>query len=154
MIEGINAGSEIGDLLNRIAQNIQEVRTIQKEMSANVTSYVIFITFAAVVAAPILLGLSKQLIIIINGLVGSIGPLPSQSALSLTQLGVTPVDFHIFAITSTTITALCSAMIISIIKQGNIKAGLKYIPTFIAISLTLYYISIKVLGSLFSGFFG
>ena len=42
---------------------------IQKEMSADVTSYMIFITFAAIVAAPVLLALSGQLIEIIGNIV-------------------------------------------------------------------------------------
>ena len=156
LIEGINAGSEIGDLLNRIAQNIQEVRTIEREMSANVTSYAIFITFAAVVASPILLALSKQLIIVVTQLVSSIGPLPKQQSglIALSKVGISQIDFHIFAIFSTFITSFCSAMIVSIIKKGNIKAGLKYIPTFIVIALILYFVAVSFLGVAFKGFFG
>jgi pilus assembly protein TadC len=154
MIEGINAGSEIGDLLSRISQNIQEVNTIQKEMAANVTSYVIFITFSAIIASPILLALSKQLIVIIDQLVKSIGPLPRQSMLSLTQMGISAADFHFFAVTSTAITSICSAMMISVIKKGNVKEGLKYIPTFLVIALVLYYLSLKVMGAAFGNLFG
>jgi len=151
LIEGINSGSEIGTLLTRIAQNIQEVRTIKKEMAANVTSYAIFITFASIVAAPILLALSKQLIIIITGLVSGIGTLPKHNTLSVTNVGITSADFHIFAITATSITAFCSALIVSTIKKGNVKDGLKYVPTFIGIALIIYFIATGVLGGLFKG---
>src|SRR3989338_1174040 len=48
--EGIEAGGEIGELLNRIALDIQQQKSMLKEMSANVTTYVIFISFATVVA--------------------------------------------------------------------------------------------------------
>jgi len=153
LIEGINSGSEIGDLLTRIAQNIQEVRTIRKEMAANVTSYAIFITFAAVVAAPILLALAKQLIIIITQLVSGIGTLPRHSMLSVTSVGVSTKDFHIFAMVTASITAFCSALIVSIIKKGNVKEGLRYIPTFIISSLVIYLIATKLLGMLFTGIF-
>jgi archaellum biogenesis protein FlaJ (TadC family) len=153
LIEGINAGSEIGDLLTRIAQNIQEVRTIQKEMSANVTTYVIFITFAAVVASPVLLALSKQLIIIIGGFVSSIGNVPSSSILTTQESSISPKDFQVFAVVVTLITSLCSAMIVSIIKKGNIKEGLKYLPTYMIVSILLYFFAAWVLGGLFGGLF-
>ena len=52
--EGIDAGGKIGELLNRISLDIQEQKAMMKEMSANVTTYIIFITFATVVAAPLL----------------------------------------------------------------------------------------------------
>jgi len=152
LIEGINSGSEIGDLLTRVAQNIQEVRTIKKEMSANVTSYAIFITFAALVAAPILLALAKQLIVVISTMVGSIGQLPKHTTLSVSAVGMTPGDFHIFAVTTSAITAFCSSLIVSVIKKGNIKEGYKYIPTFVFIAVALYFISSSILGGLFKGF--
>jgi pilus assembly protein TadC len=154
LIEGINAGSEVGDLLNRTSQNIQEVRTIQKEMAANVTSYSIFITFAAIVALPALLALSKQLIVIISGVSASIGPIPQQgAALSFGSVGISPGDFGFFAILICVITSTCSAMIIAIIHKGTVKEGLKNIPTFIAVSLTLYFICAYILGFLLTGIF-
>jgi pilus assembly protein TadC len=154
LIEGINAGSEIGELLNRTSQNIQEVRTIQKEMSANVTSYSIFITFAAIVAAPVLMALSKQLIIIVTGVTSHIGPLPSQGVgLALSTVGISAGDFRMFAIISTCITALCSSFIIAIINKGNIKEGINYVPSFLLVAIALYLLAEKILGVLLTGFF-
>ncbi|MCK5140289.1 MAG: type II secretion system F family protein, partial [Thermodesulfovibrionia bacterium] len=62
LIEGLNAGGEIGELLDRISNNIQESKTMQKEMAASVTTYAIFISFASIAAAPFLLALSSQLL--------------------------------------------------------------------------------------------
>jgi len=152
IIEGINAGSEIGDLLTRTAQNIQEVRTIQKEMSANVTSYAIFITFGAIVAAPVLLALSRQLIVVITHFTSRISEMQVESVITLQSVGITSADFHIFAILSTIITAFISALIVSLIKKGNIKEGAKYVPTFIITAITIYIISSKLLGIMLKGF--
>ena len=154
LIEGINAGSEIGELLNRTSQNIQEVRTIQKEMAASVTSYSIFISFAAIVAAPVLMALSKQLIIIISQVSSNIGPLPQQGAvIALNTVGIGAGDFRIFALLAITITALCSSFIIAIINKGNIKEGINYVPSFILVAIVLYLLSEKILGVLLTGFF-
>lgn len=155
--EGVEAGGEIGELLNRIASNIQEQKAMLKEMSANVTTYVIFITFATVAAAPFLFALSGVLIEVVKSLASSLGTTSSAAssagiALTFSGTGVTQSDFRIFAIVSLVITSLFSAMMISTIKKGNIKSGVKYIPIFIGVSLVLYFIA-QGLASKLLGFF-
>jgi len=156
--EGIDAGGRIGDLLNKIALDIQEQKSMLKEMSANVTTYVIFITFATVVAAPVLFALSGVLIQVVEKLGSSLGGTGNVAVsvgipLSFSGAGVTQTDFKIFAVTSLVITSLFSAMMASTIKKGNVKSGIKYIPIFIAISLALYFVSQLFAGKLLSLFF-
>ena len=155
--EGVQAGGKIGDLLNRIAINIQEQNSMLKEMSANVTTYVIFITFSTVAAAPLLFALSSVLIQVVQKLGSSVGSSTNVAssvgiALSFSGTGVSLTDFRIFAISSLIITSLFSAMMISTIKKGNIKSGAKYIPIFITISLTIYFIAQGLAGQLLSLF--
>lgn len=155
--EGVEAGGKIGDLLNRIATNIQEQRAMIKEMSANVTTYVIFITFATIVAAPFLFALSEVLIDVVKNLGSALGGTSSTAAnvgiaLSFSGTGVTESDFRIFAIVSLILTSFFSAMMISTIKKGNIKSGIRYIPIFILISLILYFVAQGIASKLL-GFF-
>lgn len=156
--EGIEAGGEIGDLLNRVAVNIQDQKAMLKEMSANVTTYVIFITFASIIAAPFLFALSGVLIDVVQGISSTLGSVTNVAAttglsLAFSGPGVSQSDFRIFAVVSLTVTSLFSAMMISIIKKGEIKSGVKYIPIFIIVSLTLYFIAQSVAGKLISLFF-
>ena len=156
--EGVEAGGEIGELLNRIAENIQEQRAMLKEMSANVTTYVIFITFATVAAAPFLFALSGVLIGVVQKLGSTLGSTTNAAstagiALSFSGTGVTQSDFRIFAVVSLITTSLFSAMMVSTIKKGNIRSGVKYIPIFIIISLTLYVVAQAAAGKLLSLFF-
>jgi len=156
--EGIDAGGKIGDLLNRIALDIQQQRTMVKEMTANVTTYVIFITFATVVAAPFLFAMSGVLIGVVQTLGTSLGGTKNVAVgvgipLSFSGAGVSQSDFKIFAIVSLIMTSTFSSMMISTIKKGNIKSGAKYIPIFIAISLTIYMVVQGLAGKLLSLFF-
>lgn len=154
LVEGIKSGGEIGDLLTKIASNIQESRLLRKEMSANVTTYVIFISFAAVVAAPLLLALSSQLISIIGNIVSKIDmPASGTMMFSITDVSVTPRDFKIFAYTSLFITSFFSSIIIATIKKGTIKEGIKYIPLFVGLSLLFFFIASKILSGILSGLF-
>jgi len=155
LIEGLEAGGEIGDLLNRIALNIQEIKTMRKEMAANVATYTIFISFASIIAAPFLFALAGVLIRVIKNLGSALGSGPSSGsfALSFSGTGVTYGDFKIFAIYSLVITSFFSAAIIATIKKGDIKSGVRYIPIYMAISITLFFIGDLILGKLVGVFF-
>ena len=156
--EGIEAGGKIGDLLNKIALNIQEQRSMLKEMSANVTTYVIFIGFSTIVAAPFLFAMSGVLIEVVHNLGSLVGGTSSAVAgaglpLTFSGVGVTKSDFRFFAIVSLIMTSLFSAMMISIIKKGDVKSGVKYIPIFITVSLTIYVLTQGLAGKLLGLFF-
>ena len=157
LIEGIEAGGEIGDLLNKIAINIQENKIMQKEMAASVTTYVIFISFATIAAAPVLFALAGVLIKVITNLGASLGGTTGSAssagfALSFSGTGIKYSDFKIFAIVSLIITSFFSAVIIATIKKGSAKLGLKFIPIFIIITTTLFLIADKVLEKLLGTF--
>lgn len=157
ILEGVDAGGEIGDLIGNIATNIQELQMMKKEMAASVTTYVIFITFAAIIAAPFLMGLSYQLLLIIKGIMGSISmggdTGASGMSMSFSADAVSLDDFRTFSYATLAVTAFFSASICSIIKTGTIKGGLKNLPTYVITSLVIYKIAIWVLGIFFSGMF-
>ena len=154
LIEGIKAGGEVGDLLNSISANISESRLMKKEMAANVTTYVIFITFATTIAAPVLFALAQQLLHIISNLASTMErPVGISGGFStaFSTLTIQPMDFRIFSIAMLTITSFFSASIIAIIKRGSIKGGFKYIPTFIIVALIIFYVASFVLEGMLGG---
>ncbi len=157
LIEGIEAGGEIGDLLNKIAINVQENKLMRKEMSANVTTYIIFITFSTVLAAPVLFALAGILIKVISNLGSTLGDAgfaaaTSGFAIGFSGSGINYNDFRIFAIVSLIITSFFSAIIISTIKRGNAKSGFRFIPIFMVVTVALFLIADKVLGKLMGVF--
>jgi pilus assembly protein TadC len=155
LTEGLNAGSEIGDLLDKIATNIHEAKIMQKEMAASVTTYAIFIGFASVLAAPFLLAMSSQLLVVIEKIISTVD-IPktgSSMIISFSKVSAKPSDFNIFAMVVLGITSVLSAAIIAIIKKGNIKAGFKYIPAFLFSTILLYLILEHVLGIFILGMF-
>ncbi|MGV8150647.1 MAG: type II secretion system F family protein [Candidatus Woesearchaeota archaeon] len=152
LIEGMESGGKIAILLNKISLDIQDTKIMRKEMSASVMTYAIFITFATVVAAPFLFGLSTQLLTIIQDIIGKVGQTSSSSSMfTFSSDGVKISDFKIFAYVMLGITSLMSACLIGTIRRGSVKDGLKFIPLFMAGTLIIYYLSTIILGSLFSG---
>jgi Flp pilus assembly protein TadB len=154
--EGLEAGGKISDLITKIAWNLNDVGIIKKEIAASVLNYIIFIGFATIIAAPILFSLSTMLLNIISGL-GTLMPTGSATGsmqmmpVGFFQSGITSKDFNIYAYLSLSVTAVFSSMIVSIIRKGKVKDGLKYIPIFLISSLLIYTIARKTLEMLFGG---
>jgi Flp pilus assembly protein TadB len=156
LVEGMRAGGELGDLLNKISSNIQETTLMKKEMAANVTTYVIFISFATVVAAPFLFGMAYQLITVIQEVFSRVDIAPgavSGFTVSISEGVISLADFKTFAIFSLIVTSFFSALIISTIKKGNIKGGVKYIPAFMASSVVIFLLVVRVFSLFVGGFF-
>ncbi|MGM5482423.1 MAG: type II secretion system F family protein [Nanobdellota archaeon] len=164
--EGVKAGGNVGDLLDKISTNLQEMRTLKKEMAANVTTYVIFITFAAIIAAPLLFGLSGEMLNVVQGIAsdvdvsGSVSGADTSAAggmggigmsMSVSEDSIKQSDYRLFVYTCLFFSSLFSAMIVSTIKNGNVKQGIQYIPVYMAVSVVLYWISSAVMNSILGG---
>ena len=156
LVESIESGGEIASLISKIAWSVKENQILKKEIAASITMYTIFIGFAALAAAPLLYSLSHRIIIVMSELTSKID-LSSVTSTVSTKLpiqtmgsGITATDFKIFAFIMLFITSLFSGMIISIVKKGSIKEGLKNIPVYIIISMLLFLIFSVIL----TGFFG
>jgi len=157
LIESLESGGEIASLINKIAWSVKENQIMRRQIAANVTMYTMFIGFAALVAAPLLYSLSHRIIIVMSDLTGKIDLGSATSSIS-TKLpiqsigqGITSTDFKIFAFIMLFVTSLFSGMIISTVKKGSIKEGLKSIPVYVVISMLLFLIFSVILTSLFSG---
>ncbi len=153
IVEGMKGGAEIAGLIDKVIENIKETQTLKKEMAASVTTYTIFITFIVIIVAPGLFGLSFQLLNIVSSFaskLGAAGGGGGQMPIRFAEVSVNPDDFKMFSRGSLGIIAVFSAMIISIIKRGDIKGGVKYIPVFLVISLINYEIFYRVLSNLFA----
>jgi len=158
IVEGIQSGGEMAGLLNKLSTNIKETQLMRKEIGASVTTYAIFIGVATVLAAPILFALSTQLLLIIQKIFGSINLTQSAGVSGMFSFNFSGEsidinDFKRFAILVLVISSFFSASIISVIRKGSVKDGLKTIPIFIIISLLLYLGASRAFEYLLGGLF-
>lgn len=174
--ESMKAGGNLGDLLDKLSENIQSMKTLKKEMAANVTTYAIFITFAAIIAAPLLFGLSGQLLTVVDEITSDVdiadtdmdavdsGPsgmgVPGGMDVGFGNIGegfgggetINKEHYIIFVYVCLTFSSVLSAMIVSTIKKGNVKEGIHYIPLYLLTSFLIFNVSDMVMGSLLGGF--
>lgn len=157
IVEGINAGSEIGDLLENVALSIEDIQTRKDSMAANVTSNIIFISFSTLVAAPALFAISIQLLKVVHIISSSFnfesfdGIVKVNFALSADA--VKQSDFMVFCYLSLILSSIMANIIIATIKTGRIVDAIKKIPYSIVISLIVFFIAQWLLGYIFAGMF-
>ena len=154
MISELKSGGQIADLIDRVVDNIKDIKVLKEEISASAVTYMIFISAIVIFIAPFLFALSFNLLIVILGFVTKLSTATSGATLLPFDVGessVDPDDFRFFSIMSLVIISFFSSLIVSIVEKGHIKSGLKYIPIFLFSSLALYFIFMKILTGVFSG---
>ncbi len=157
IIAGLRSGGEIAELLTKISENIQATRLMKKEISASVTTYVIFIAIASIAAAPALFALSSQLLSVITHIASSFQGTGSAGtgglSMSFSGDSISMSDFTTFAIVLLTITSYFASAIVATIRTGNSKEGLKQFPIFAVVALAIFFVAKAVLGLLMNGLF-
>lgn len=162
IVEGIESGGELADLLQQTAEYIETSKMTESEVKANVMMYAIFIFFAAGIGAPLLFGISTYLVQVLS-VQYSHFQLPSESLAVGAFQGIKIMNMRIsissdflfmFSITSLLITSFFGGLIIGLVKDGEEKQGVKYIPILIAISLSVFFIVRMMIAGLLGGLAG
>ncbi|MFB6144090.1 MAG: type II secretion system F family protein [Candidatus Nanohaloarchaea archaeon] len=159
LVDGIQSGGNTAKLLESSAEDIRNSLEISKEISANIRMYVIFILMAAVVGAPLLFSISVYMSETTANMWSNVN-LKSMGDVSSGTLGgmtfskpqIDTAFFERFAIMAIITINFFAGLIISEIKNANIKEGAKYIPVLIAVSVTLFILIRNSIGGLVGGF--
>lgn len=157
IIEAERFGGKMADLINDIAKDIRDQQLIQKEIAGQLFMYSIFIAFAGLVAAPVLYGLTSQMIKITDTvwkgiLTSNPGGLPSTGATFLKPQPplITIGEYHTFSLLAIIIITGCAAIIMAAINSGKPVRGIRMVPIFIIMGLGIFLI----VGTVVAGLFG
>ncbi len=153
VIEGIKGGGKIADLIDRIIEDIEEMRELKSEMRTTNLSYVIFITFVVIIVTPALFTLAFQFLTVLQGISAKLSNAPQVSMGLPISLGKSAIDsgsFKEFSQYALIMISGFASIIVSIISTGNIKSGLKYIPIYIIASILAYNLFMIVTSGFFS----
>ncbi len=155
LIEGIEGGGRVGELLTRISMNIKDQQLMKEEMAANVSNYVIFIAAASTFGLPILLALAGKLMQIISTVMSQVSTPTDSSGLgfSLSGPSLAPADYTLFAMGVIVVTTVFSSMIIAVIQKGEARQGIRYMPGLFLVTLLMYLGAKLLFNTLLGGFF-
>lgn len=159
IVNSIRSGGELADLLDQTSMDLRDQQMIQKEISAGVLMYVIFIFIAIALGAPALFAISSFLVEILSKNIEMISSqMPpeaaSSSVISLTGVSVDPGFVDFFSTVSIVISCVFGSVIMGLIRSGKGKDGVKYLPMLLVVSLPLFYAIKYILSSLLGGMIG
>lgn len=146
-------GGKVAYVIDEIVSNLKQTQKLKAEMSASVVTYVIFIGAIVVVIAPALFALSYNLLNYMAQFTDKLADAGISNVnlpFSFTKGAIKPEFFKTFSWIATLVVAFFSAMIVSIIEKGHVKAGLKYIPMFTISALVMYFLFMAILSRVFA----
>lgn len=158
LVDGIQSGGNTADLLESSADDIRASLELQEEISSSIQMYTIFILMAAMIGAPLLFSISVYMSETTANMWSGVNMDKMSQAgsggfsMSFSKPDVDTgflSDFSLMAIIAINFFA---GLIISEIKNANIKEGVKYIPVLITISVTLFFIMKSTIGGAVGGF--
>lgn len=144
-------GAQTAQLVSRVYDNLQVTRYLKKKVVASVASYRIFLGAVTIIIAPAMFALSYHLINLIKTVLNKVAEVSTNVVLpiALNEVRLNNEHFIWFSALALLITAITTAMIVSIIKNGNIKEGYKQMILYAAATLLSY----RVFMTLFAYFF-
>jgi pilus assembly protein TadC len=162
IIEGIEAGGELAHLLEETSNNVRITQSMKSEIKSSVTTYSIFILFAAVIGAPALYSISLFFVEVMTKLwspemLGGIKVTSSTmgggmlSKASAPQITVDQLFW--FAIASIVVTTFFGSLIIGLIQTGKEKNGIRFMVPLMLGAIAVFYIAQFAIKMLFGGFF-
>jgi pilus assembly protein TadC len=148
IIEGIETGGELSVLLQQTAQDIQNTRLVQNEVKSSVLMYVIFIFFATAFGAPLLFGISTYLVSTITTQF-SVFQASGMSQSATMSLKISPGFLVQFAMISLAVTSFFGGLIMGVVKNGDEKSGLKFIPMLMVITFVVFFVVRTLVATVF-----
>ena len=154
IVEGIQSGGEVAELLQHTAEDIRNTKLVQQEVQSSILMYSIFIFFAAGIGSPLLFGISTFLVEVLGSQLAEFQISDAEIkgiSFNRGEINVSPDFLFMFTGLSLMITSVFAALIIGIINKGDEKEGLKYIPVLIVISMFVFIVSRNFVGGIFTG---
>ncbi len=163
--ESLESGSKLTPIIDMISRELVDTFQLKKDIATTNLSYVIFIVIIVVFVAPFLFALSTQFLVILQSFISKVSQADLSSVSTSEGFGITQIFKGITEVSEPTMTpeqftrlayvvlsmvSLFSSFIISQIKDGNLKSGIKYVPAFLTASLLLFTILVQALSSFFS----
>ncbi|MEA3255655.1 MAG: type II secretion system F family protein [Candidatus Altiarchaeota archaeon] len=155
IVNSIKSGGKLADLLDQVSSDLREQQIIQKEITASVLMYVIFIFIAIGLAAPLLFAVSSFLVEVLVTMSTEIGKeMPSSAAMGgftpgVADIQIDPKFLPKFAIVSLVVSSVFGSLIMGQLMKGDGKEGIKYLPLLIIISIGLFLLGSYVMKIVF-----
>jgi hypothetical protein len=141
IVEGINSGGNLSNLIDNVVEDMREMALLRREIKAGVTMYALILIIATCIGAPALFGVALYEVETLQSFVSII---PANEGNTYTGLGVSSnsVDLNmlkIIIIISLIVNNVFGALMIGLLENEKAKEGVKLIPVFLIITLSIFF---------------
>lgn len=118
LLEGVESGGPISEVLDEVSEDLRAVKTIQRERRSMTAQQISFLALASIVAAPFVIGVVATLPDIMAGASGGL----EEAAFPLEELQkvVTVLSFYVIA------QAVSASLMIGVVMYGAMRRGLRF----------------------------
>ncbi len=119
LLEGVEFGGPISDVLDEVSEDMRAVRMIQRERKTMTSQQVSFLAMASLMAGPFVMGVVAALPTIMANMIGDIGGAEDLPLDDVNKV-VDALTFYVFA------QAASGGLMIAVIMYGDMKKGIKF----------------------------
>ena len=142
IVEGVEHGAALADVMDSVSKDAREVHTVQRERKSATVQQVLFLIMASVFAAPFISGL----VLGVSGMFSALGSTVGQGAVEAASL---PAGMGTVIMLYIMIQAVITAMAVGIIRYGQASKGLMFTVPFAVGALVVFYASQFMAGLIF-----
>ncbi len=135
IVEGIERGAALANVLDAVSGDIKEVHTIQRERKSATTQQVMFLFAVALFAAPFIIGLTVGVgnIKVGGGGASSTGLPPEMTTIALAYCGIQ---------------AFTCGLAVGVVRYGKVSKGIGFSVIFVIVAIIVFSVAGMMAGSL------
>ena len=156
IIESIGGGSELCGILEKIESDIRSNQELRKEIEATNSAFTMFIKIIICTVSPVLFGLGYTVLTVLDAVSGKIAPALEagiQGSELFGKMDIKPESLINFGYVSLVMVGIGATLIMSLIKNGNVKQGILSIPIYLIISIVVFHLAMFLLNKMFGSMF-
>jgi flagellar protein FlaJ len=116
ILEGVEAGGPIADVLDEVSENMRAIKMIRRERKSATSQQISFLAMASLFAGPFVMGVVGGLPIVMTTIAGDMSALPLDEINGV----VGALKFYVFA------QAIAAGMMMGVTMYGDFKKGAKF----------------------------
>ncbi len=135
ILEGVEAGGPIADVLDEVSENMRAIKMIKRERKSATSQQISFLAMAALFAGPFVMGVVGGLPNVMSAVAGDMSDFPLEEIRGI----VGALTFYVFA------QAVAAGLMMGVTMYGDFKKGLKFGPPMGIVAVLLFIAVSKVM---------
>ncbi len=148
-VSSMKSGGHLAKILEGLSMDISEMRSLKKELVTNTKTYTMLIVFTIVIGTPFLSAVSVHFIRTMTAMQANTGDVGFGMSFLTGKTEITEEFLVLMIYLLLIVTSVSAGVMMGVIKEGDVKYGLRYAPFICAVSLVIFLVSQNIVASMF-----